>query len=307
MTRYDEIQEVSTDREVKKFNPYHDARGRFSSAQGFASFTVRTRDPNKQHMADMAIARMKQQNASVTPPAPPKPTKNYDKLGFADYDDADYHQLYNGKGYYKQQKLTASQQKGAQNYLEADTEPGSLYSHSQNLNHKMATGQTLTGKYKQTHDELMDSMHNIGYNVNLTRYDHDAMINGLLKAAGAGNNYENMTQKQLQQALVGKTVNENKFLSTSYNDFKNATNASVFTTRAVKINYKVSAKTKAMMPGIGPGGDFGEMILAPTNGKSNPGGRIVDVKFTGKMARRKGTPNIPSLFDQPQIEITIEI
>lgn len=45
------------------------------------------------------------------------------------------------------------------------------------------------------------------------------------------------------------------------------------------------------------------MILAPTNGISNPGGRIVDVKFTGKMARRQGTQN----YNQPQIEITIEI
>lgn len=306
MSRYEEIQEVSKTGEVKKFNPFHDSLGRFSSAQGYASFTTRTKDPNKQHMADMAIARMKQQ-AATTPAAPPKPTKNFDRLGFADYDDADYHQLFNGRGYYKQQNLTASQRKAADNYLEDFPEPGSLYSHSQNLNNKMATGQKLTGKYKQTHDEMMDSMHNMGYNVNLTRYDHDGMINGLLQAVGAGNNYENMTQKQLENALLGKTVNENKFLSTSYNDFKNATNASVFTTRAVKINYKVSAKTQAMMPGVGPGGDFGEIVLAPTNGISNPGGKIIGVKFTGKMARRKGTPNIPSMFDQPQIEITIEI
>ena len=304
MSRYDEIQEISKTGEVKKFNPFHDSLGRFSSAQGYASFTTRTRDPNKQHMADMAIARMKQQAANATPP---KPTKNFDRLVFADYDDADYHQLFNGRGYYKQQNLTASQRKAADNYLEDFPEPGSLYSHSQNLNNKMATGQKLTGKYKQTHDEMMDSMHNMGYNVNLTRYDHDGMINGLLKSVGAGNNYENMTQKQLENALLGKTVNENKFLSTSYNDFKNATNASVFTTRAVKINYKVSAKTQAMMPGVGPGGDFGEIVLAPTNGISNPGGKIIGVKFTGKMARRKGTPNIPSMFDQPQIEITIEI
>lgn len=303
MSRYDEIQEVLKARtfdEIRKFNPFHDSLGRFSSAQGFASFTTRTRDPNKQHMADMAMARMKQQAANATPP---KPQKNYDRLGFADYDDADYHQLYNGRGYYQQQQLTPSQKKGAANYLEAHAEPGSLYSHSQNMNYKMATDQPLTGKYKQTHDELMSAMHNIGYNVTLTRYDHDGMINGLLKTVGAGNNYENMTQKQLENALLGKTVNENKFLSTSYNNFQNASNASVFTSRAVKINYKVSAKTQAMMPGVGPGGDFGEMLLAPTNGTSNPGGRITGVRFTGQMARRQGTQS----YTQPQIEIDIEI
>ena len=43
--------------EIDKFNPFHDARGRFSTANGGVSFTFRTRDPNKQHWADMAAAR----------------------------------------------------------------------------------------------------------------------------------------------------------------------------------------------------------------------------------------------------------
>lgn len=55
--RYDEIEEV------EKFNPYHDSRGRFSNAQGAASFTHRTRDPAKQHWADRAIAREKELDA----------------------------------------------------------------------------------------------------------------------------------------------------------------------------------------------------------------------------------------------------
>lgn len=45
---------------VEKFNPYHDNRGRFASANGYASFTIRTKDPGKQHMADAAIAREKE-------------------------------------------------------------------------------------------------------------------------------------------------------------------------------------------------------------------------------------------------------
>ena len=43
--------------ELEKFNPYHDRLGRFSSANSAASFTSRTKDPNKQHMADAARAR----------------------------------------------------------------------------------------------------------------------------------------------------------------------------------------------------------------------------------------------------------
>lgn len=45
---------------IEKFNPYHDARGRFATSGAAASFTIRTKDPSKQHMADMAIARMKE-------------------------------------------------------------------------------------------------------------------------------------------------------------------------------------------------------------------------------------------------------
>ena len=245
------------------------------------------------------------QNMPPKPATPPKPQKNFDSKGFADYDDAGYHQLHSGRKYYQQQQLTAKQQKGIDNYLESRPEPGSLYSHSQNMNYMMATGQKLTGKYKQTHDELMSSMHNIGYNVNLTRYDHAGMVNGMLKAVGAGTDYERMTPAAIKKALVGQTVNENKFLSCSYNDFSGAPASSrtVFDSRAVKINYKVKADVQAMMPGNGPGGNLGEMILAPTNGTTNRGGKITDVRLTGQMVRRKGTQT----YNQPRIEIDIEI
>ena len=287
---------------VHKFNPYHDQLGRFTTSAGYTSFTTHTRDPKKQHWADMAIARMKQQAAQQ---APPKPQKNYDRLGYADYDSADFHQLYNGRQYYQQQQFTQTQQKAAANYLEAKPEPGSLYSHSQNMNYMMATGQQLTGKYKQTYDGMMSAMHNIGYNVTLTRDDHAGMVNGLLQAVGAGSNYEKMSQAQLRKTLVGKSVGENKFLSTSYNGFKNAPQSTkqIFDSRAVKINYKVRAGTQAMMPGKGTGGDFGEIVLAPTNGKANKSGKITDVRLTGQMVRRQGTQT----YNQPRIEIDIEI
>lgn len=312
---------AKTFNEILKFNPYHDSRGRFSSSNGYASFTTTTRDPKKQHWADLAIQRQQQkfqgggasviqgparpQNMPPKPKAPPKPKKNFDRLGFADHDDADFHQLHSGRKYYQQQKLTAKQQKGVSNYLEATPEPGSLYSHSQNLNNKMANGQKLTGKYQQTHDELMSSMHNIGYNVNLTRYDHAGMVNSLLQKTGAGTNYENMSAATIKKALVGQSVGENKFLSCSYNDFSGApaSSSQIFNSRAVKINYKVTAKTQAMMPGNGPGGNLGEIILAPTNGKSNSPGKITDVRLTGQMVRRKGTQT----YNQPRIEIDIEI
>ena len=57
---------IDTIHEVQKFNPYHGKDGRFASANGYASFTIRTKDPKKQHMADMAIAREKERHAAAT-------------------------------------------------------------------------------------------------------------------------------------------------------------------------------------------------------------------------------------------------
>ena len=63
--------------EVEKFNPYHDERGRFSQANSATLFTYRTKDPNKQHWADNAIAREKERDAAGLngPPSTKKPTK----------------------------------------------------------------------------------------------------------------------------------------------------------------------------------------------------------------------------------------
>lgn len=71
--------------EVQKFNPYHDERGRFATADGHTSFTIRTKDPSKQHMADMAIAREKERAGAAgnakpaEAPKPKKPAKQPDK------------------------------------------------------------------------------------------------------------------------------------------------------------------------------------------------------------------------------------
>ena len=50
--------------DILKFNPYHDSRGRFASANSATSFTHRTRDPAKQGLADAAIAREKERQSA---------------------------------------------------------------------------------------------------------------------------------------------------------------------------------------------------------------------------------------------------
>lgn len=78
---------------VEKFNPYHDERGRFATANGYASFTFRTKDPSKQHMADAAAAREKERDkqglvpggkAPEKKPAPKKEAKPSDPLNNPD-------------------------------------------------------------------------------------------------------------------------------------------------------------------------------------------------------------------------------
>ena len=54
---------------VLKFNPYHDSRGRFASANSATSFTIRTKDPGKQFMADRAVEREKDRQAATKPEA----------------------------------------------------------------------------------------------------------------------------------------------------------------------------------------------------------------------------------------------
>ena len=59
--------------EILKFNPYHDARGRFTSANSATSFTIRTQDPSKQGLADAATAREKERDATEKPNAEDTP------------------------------------------------------------------------------------------------------------------------------------------------------------------------------------------------------------------------------------------
>ena len=62
--------------EVEKFNPYHDRLGRFATANSHTSFTIRTRDPKKQHWADSAIAREKERAGQTAATQGGKPRDN---------------------------------------------------------------------------------------------------------------------------------------------------------------------------------------------------------------------------------------
>lgn len=71
--RYDYIEEV------EKFNPYHDARGRFTSANSATSFTIRTRAGYNQGMANRSIERAKENYKATQSTKKPKTKKPKEK------------------------------------------------------------------------------------------------------------------------------------------------------------------------------------------------------------------------------------
>lgn len=298
-----------------------------SSGKGRTSVSVATKAQNAPPTSSpppltQTPQQQPQQPAQAPAPAPapaqaPPPQRqgNVDALGFSDYDAADFHQLYNGRGYFQQQKLTAAQQRGMDLYTDPNTEPGSLYNFQQNMNWAITHG-GMDSRQQALYDTVTGAMHNLGYNVNLTRYDHGNALDDMLTQAGLRGGHAGMSIAQLKKALVGRGFNDQRILSTSYNDFKNAQDPSVFTTREVKITYKARAGAQAMMPGRGKiplrgsgmtkGDDFGEMLLAPSNPKTGSNHyRIVDVKYSGSKARPKG--GWKGYLPLKQIEIVIEV
>lgn len=86
---------AKTFNEILKFNPYHDRLGRFTTGGSAASFTIRTKDPSKQHMADMAISREKERSGQSPATKPQNDTPRMktihsieDKIRHQNYESA---------------------------------------------------------------------------------------------------------------------------------------------------------------------------------------------------------------------------
>ena len=221
------------------------------------------------------------QQPTIVPTVQQANTAN--NTNFSATDDSDYHDLHNGRQYYLNQTFSIDTQYALQDYLSDRPVPGSIYSPSQELNNAMEKGLPLTPNQKYMKESIQEGMHNLGYNLNLTHYGRVGMIDAIGKAVGVNinhNNYEGMSQTQLNQ-LVGKSFNIDRFVSTSYNNFKNAPNGGApFTDKAVQLTIKAPAATQALMPGNGPGGQLGEVIL-----NSNQNYRITSVKMPGGYGR----------------------
>ena len=202
-----------------------------------------------------------------TPPPAPAPV-------FSDTDDADFHQLYNGRQYFLKQNIDTAMQNAINVYLDANPTPGSMYSPSQNANYKLRQGMPLNSTEQNMVNNLDRGMHNLGYNLTLTRYDRVGYLSSMLGLPSTVNP-DRITAAQLR-SLVGKTYNDPGIVSTSYNNFAKAPPDNCFTDKAVRINIKAPAGAQAFMPGTGPGGDFGEMLLARGQNYRVTGARVLN-------------------------------
>ena len=250
---------------------------------------------NKSVMGGASTMSSQTQNQAQAQPQPQivpsaQQAVNANNQQFSDTDNGPFKDFYGGRQYYQSQTFSVDTEMAIADYLYDQPVGGTLYSPSQTMNYKMAHGTALTPQETFMRDSLMEGMHNLGYNMNLEHYGRVSYIDafgkeaqrlGLTNSVIDSNNFGNMTETQLKKAFTGLTYSEDGFLSTSYNKFKNAPNGGrPFTDKAVKINIKAPANAQAMMPGNGPGGALGEIVLAP---KQNY--RITDVRFTGKQGR----------------------
>lgn len=178
-------------------------------------------------------------------------------------------------------------------YLIPHAVAGSMYSPSQELNNSLRKGIRLTRAQQQMVVGLDAGMHDLGYNANMTRYDRIGYMKRLL----GGRDYTRMTEQQLKAALVGKTYQDDAYVSASHNRFINAPAGNSFQDKAVEIRIHAKSSTKVLMPGAGAGGDFGEMILG--RGQNF---RIVDVKMPQGQRGRSGA----SYYQKVVVTVEVE-
>lgn len=182
------------------------------------------------------------------------------------------------EAYMATQDFSPETQKAIEWYLDPHRTAGSLYAKSQQLNYKLREGTRLTPTERKIVAGLDAGMHDLGYDLNLTRYDRVGYIRRLL-----GRTHEGMSEAELRSALIGRTYTDSSFVSVSHDRFMHAPAGDPFTDKAIEVRIHAKRGTKALMPGDGPGGRLGEIILG--RGQEY---RIVDVKMPAGARGRSG-------------------
>ena len=161
------------------------------------------------------------------------------------------------------------------------------YSMAQNLNYKLENGLPLNANEKFMVKYLTQGMHDIGKDTVLYRGAHS----DLLERLGVSN-YQNYSQAQLQQMLVGSTFKTKSFTSASYDKSKNP-----FYTgpnsggREIELVIKAPSTTKMV---------FGAKSQAETILGIGQNFKVTGVSYTGRTASPR---NSSSYMPVLQVEL----
>ena len=168
----------------------------------------------------------------------------------------------------------------------ADT--GNGYSMSQNFNNKLENDLKLNANEKFMDNYLQKGMHDIGKNIILYRGAHEDVLQKL-----GIKNYQNYTEQQLKQMVVGATFRNKGYTSASYDRSKNPFYTGANSGgREVEMVIKAPANTKAV---------FGAKSQAEFILNKNTQFRITNIRYTGRTA----TPRNAGM--KPVVEIEVEI
>ena len=191
----------------------------------------------------------------------------------------------------------ADTQKSIDKYISATAIDNDGHSMSQTMNFLISRGENLdtltaaeaNAKYglgiseqnmkamRKANTNIDNAMHDLGADVNLERGAHSGQFDKMFGIS----NYENMSNAQLKQALIGKAFQNTAVWSTSYNTAKNpflSSSSNVSGGREVVYRIKAGKKTQVVFGAK----NQAEVILGKgTNFK------ITDAGFTGKIAHPK--------------------
>lgn len=145
------------------------------------------------------------------------------------------------------------------------------FSPSQNMNYKLDTGQRLTAKEQRMLDGMEQLQAPLAHDTVLHRGAHQ----NVLQALGV-QNYDRMSQSQLQQALVGKEWTTKSLTSTSY-DRQKSPFLSGPQAGGREVVMKINAAKGTMATRVNP--SQAEVVIG-----RNTNWRVTGVKFTGATA-----------------------
>ena len=191
---------------------------------------------------------------------------------------------------YRAQNPTQAQKSASFDYTD-NRATSTGYSPSQNMNYKLDTGQRLTAKEQRMLDGMEQMQAPLEHDTVLHRGAHQ----GVLVALGV-TNYDQMTQAQLQQALVGRQWTSKSLSSTSY-DRKKSPFLSGPQAGGREVVMRINAAKGTSATRVNP--SQAEVVLG-----RNTTWQITGVRFTGATANPRANRR-PGGW--PVVELEIEV